>query len=102
MRWSIFRKHKQMMKNSLSIGVYGQVQGVGFRYEAKEKADELGLKGFARNEPDGSVSIEVEGEEENLRKFLSWCESGHSTVRPDKIDFNSSDEFKNYRGFEIK
>ena len=42
---------------------YGRVQGVGFRYYAVQKANQLGLTGWVKNLYDGSVEMEVEGEE---------------------------------------
>ena len=48
----------------------GFVQGVGFRYEAKLLADRLGLVGWVRNESDGTVSAELEGEARCLDAFL--------------------------------
>ena len=51
------------MKKSVIIVVRGRVQGVFFRASAAEKAAELRLAGFVRNEPDGSVYMEAEGDE---------------------------------------
>lgn len=48
----------------------GGVQGVGFRYTAKLLADELGLTGWARNENDGTVIVEIEGGARNVDEFL--------------------------------
>ena len=48
----------------------GLVQGVGFRYEAMIIADQLSLVGWARNENDGSVTVEIEGEERYVSEFL--------------------------------
>lgn len=59
-----------------SIVVNGRVQGVFFRALTKEMAIQLGIKGFVRNESDGSVYIEAEGEEDALREFISWCRKG--------------------------
>lgn len=65
-----------MGMKSLQIKVQGIVQGVYFRVSTKDKADSLGLKGFAKNEKDGSVYIEVEGEELILEKFIEWLHVG--------------------------
>lgn len=59
-----------------NIKVSGRVQGVGFRYYTKMKAQELKIKGFVQNKADRSVYIEAEGEEENLIEFFRWCEHG--------------------------
>ena len=64
------------MTQHITIIVSGKVQGVFFRAATKEKADELGVKGFVRNEPNGSVFIEAEAEETVLYKFVKWCNSG--------------------------
>jgi len=53
-----------------NIKIFGDVQGVFFRDSARRKADELGIKGFAQNEPDGTVLIEAEGRGESLEKFI--------------------------------
>ena len=70
----------------LKIKVSGSVQGVGFRYLAKNRADELGLRGFIRNEKDGGVYIEIEGGEDSLEKFLAWCKQGPEFSRVKKIE----------------
>ena len=52
------------------ITFYGRVQGVGFRWRAHNAADALGLTGWVRNEYDGSVQMEVQGEEELIDRML--------------------------------
>lgn len=64
------------MTQHYTIRVTGRVQGVFFRASTKEKADQLGVKGLVRNEPDGSVFIEAEAPVETLREFLNWCRQG--------------------------
>ena len=49
--------------------VRGRVQGVGYRYFVLRHAEELGLAGFARNQPDGSVEVIAEGDLEALGKL---------------------------------
>ena len=74
------------MVKHLNIKIFGRVHGVFFRYTAKEKADELRIYGFARNEPDGTVYIEAEGEQEPLEKFLDWCKEGPEYAEVDKAE----------------
>lgn len=65
-----------------TVTITGKVQGVLFRDTARQVANRLSLTGFARNEPNGSVYIEVEGNETALQAFLEWCWQGsaHSQV----------------------
>lgn len=52
------------------IKFYGRVQGVGFRYKARYTADVLSLTGFVHNEYDGSVRMEVQGEEAMIDRLI--------------------------------
>lgn len=56
--------------------VKGKVQGVYFRKSTAEMANKAGLLGWVQNEDDGSVLLEVEGEEDVLRPFISWLSQG--------------------------
>ncbi len=89
------------MEKLLSVKIYGKVQGVSFRYYAREKARALSLFGFARNEPDGTAYFEAEGEEEDLKKFLEWCHKGPDTARVEKVEFSFSAELKKYDEFKV-
>ena len=51
------------------ILVFGRVQGVGLRYRASHAAKAFGLTGWVRNNPDGSVEMELRGEEELIRRM---------------------------------
>ena len=83
------------------INIKGKVQGVYFRASTLEVAQELDLCGIIKNEPNGSVSIEVEGTKAQMEKFLKWCHKGPrlATVREVKITQSSS--LKNFRDFRI-
>lgn len=59
------------------IRFYGWVQGVGFRYRAREAAQLYGCSGFVRNEWDGSVLMEIQGEEEAIDQVILAVERGH-------------------------
>jgi len=85
----------------LNIRVTGRVQGVGFRYSAMHAARSFDLKGFARNERDGSVYIEAEGSEAGLGLFLDWCRRGPGHGRVDKVSQAESD-LQGYQEFRIK
>lgn len=58
------------MKN-YKIIVFGTVQGVGFRYTTKAIADNMGIKGIVRNQSDGTVYIEAQGNSLLLSQFIS-------------------------------
>jgi acylphosphatase len=84
----------------VTVWVSGKVQGVFFRASTKEQADYLGVKGFVRNEANGDVYIEAEGEENQLQEFLKWCEHGPSRARVDNLKIEEG-PFKNFVRFEV-
>lgn len=63
---------------SIYILIGGRVQGVGFRYFAFHKANELNISGWVKNTPDGKVEVEVSGDSENLKRFIDWMKIGPS------------------------
>lgn len=88
------------MKKHVSITVYGKVQKVGFRFSAIEKALEWELVGEIKNYDNDKVQIEVEGEMENLQKFLKWCHLGPQDAQIEKVDFTSTEELQDYETFK--
>ncbi|MFZ6011835.1 MAG: acylphosphatase [Bacteroidota bacterium] len=84
------------MAKHFSIQVFGKVQGVFFRASTQERAHELNIHGFVRNERDGSVYIEAEGEEHALQQFIQWCQHGPRQARVERCLVREGD----LRGFE--
>lgn len=84
-----------------NLRITGRVQDVNFRDNTKAFADETGITGFVRNEPDGSVYMEAEGDDNSLHRLLNWLENspGHSWVS--KIDTEQG-EIKDYQNFEVR
>ena len=69
----------------LRLRVHGRVQGVGFRYFTARSARDHGLKGFVRNEPDGSVLCEVQGPAELVDQFVDAVRRGPKFARVDDL-----------------
>ena len=59
------------------IRFYGWVQGVGFRYRAKQAADLYGCTGWVKNKYDGSVTMEIQGSEDQIDNVILAIERGH-------------------------
>lgn len=87
------------MKN-LSIRVAGTVQGVFFRASTKKIADQLGVSGFVRNEPDGTVYIEAEGADDVLQQFVDWCRQGPPRAIVEDVRVNEGD-VKSFAHFDV-
>ncbi len=85
----------------INIKIFGDVQGVFFRHFAWLKAGELGITGFARNEPDGTVYMEAEGDEKALSNFLEWSKHGPESAKVEKVESLPGD-VKGFSDFVIK
>jgi len=89
-----------MIKN-LKIKISGDVQGVGFRDAAYWVARKLPVAGFIMNEPEGTIYIEAEGEEETLKEFLAWCRKGPITAKVNKVEAEWAAAHGKFTGFRI-
>ncbi|MBX3353781.1 MAG: acylphosphatase [Phycisphaeraceae bacterium] len=83
------------------VTFHGMVQGVGFRATAKDLARDFPVTGFVRNEPDGSVFLVVEGDEEQLEKYLDALRAAlHEKIRSEELEAFEAE--RGYPGFEIR
>lgn len=97
---SLAAKMKSMARIAKRIRVEGKVQGVFFRASTQEKARELGVAGWVRNEADGAVLIEAEGEEEAVKALVEWCWKGPSAASVKDVQEEPIDP-KDLATFEI-
>ena len=85
----------------VKIIVSGRVQGVGFRYQTYQEALNCNIYGFVKNQIDGTVLIEAEGDEISVDMFIEWCKHGPSFSRIDDIKIIEL-PFENLNKFIIK
>ncbi|MBI2208565.1 acylphosphatase [Candidatus Woesearchaeota archaeon] len=85
-----------------NIQVYGFVQGVFFRSNTKKIALDLGLKGYARNMPDGSVEIIVEGPKEKIGKLIEFCKKSPGASQVSKVKVKFEKPKNEFDGFEVR
>jgi acylphosphatase len=81
-------------RRRLKAEIFGDVQGVGFRFFAEREARKLGLDGYVRNRYDGAVEVEAEGTASALEQFLSALRRGPRMARVQDVVVNWS----SYRG----
>jgi acylphosphatase len=84
----------------LDIIVKGKVQGVFYRASTKAVADQLGVKGYVKNESNGDVTIAAEGDNLSLEMFLDWCKEGPEDAVVTSVESHEG-ELKNYRNFDV-
>lgn len=70
---------------SIQARVTGRVQGVAFRWHTEERARELGVAGWVRNEVDGSVLLHAEGDAAAVDALVEWCRTGPPSARVEHV-----------------
>ena len=82
------------------IIAFGRVQGVFFRDNTRKKAVELGLKGYAKNLPDGNVEIVAQGDEEKIIELIEFIKKGPGIAKVENIKVKHK-EPENFKNFEV-
>lgn len=85
----------------LNVLVKGKVQGVYFRASTKAVADQLGVKGFVLNQPDGTVYLEAEGDAMALDFLLDFCNEGPYDAEVEAVEVTETTELKHFKNFEV-
>ena len=81
--------------------VSGRVQGVGYRYSAINQANKLGIRGYVKNMPGGTVKLEIEGTDTAVELMLKWCRKGPGTAHVENISIYEGSP-KGYKTFQVK
>ena len=81
--------------------VSGKVQGVWFRDSTRQEAIKLKVTGWVKNIPDGTVYLEAEGEENNLKSLERWLHTGSPHSRVDRVDLQWIMPTKTYSTFTV-
>jgi acylphosphatase len=79
----------------------GRVQGIGFRYATRLTAHQLGVVGWVRNLPDGSVEVWAQGPEDLVARFRAFLEQGPPGAQVTSIDLIDVDPDPTLDRFEI-
>lgn len=80
--------------------VSGHVQGVYYRSNSAETGLKLGLTGWSKNLPNGTVEIVAEGDKERIEELIKWCRKGPPSARVEGVDIRweaPTGEFEAFR-----
>lgn len=83
------------------LKIRGFVQGVGFRYRAEHAANLVGATGWVRNDPDGAVSMEIQGTEEQIDKVIIMIEQGNY-ISIERMDSKNIQVLNDEHGFHTR
>lgn len=88
------------MATAVRVRIRGIVHGVSFRSSMAQLASDLGVRGWVRNLPDGSVEAFLEGDERKVSRLLDWAKKGPPRARVDRLEVESASP-RNHRDFRI-
>jgi acylphosphatase len=83
------------------VRVRGAVQGVFFRAESRDRARSLGIAGWVRNVPDGSLEAVFEGDAERVESMIDWCRRGPRGADVDEVEVLDEDP-QGEQGFAVQ
>lgn len=89
------------MTRTLCLVAHGRVHGVGYRAFVLSRARELGLSGWVRNRPDGTVEAEAQGEDSDLDRLAADLEHGPPLSHVQRLDVTFIDR-PAYHGFDVR
>ena len=85
-----------------NITISGVVQGVGFRYFVRSSAAGLGLGGYVRNRPNGSVEVVAEGDRPAISAFIGELRVGPRHAHVTGVDVEWQEPKMDFKGFEYR
>jgi len=88
------------MATAVRVRIKGIVHGVSFRSSMAQVASELGVRGWVKNNPDGSVEAFLEGDERNVKRVVDWAKLGPPRARVDRVEVEETAP-RNHRDFRI-
>ncbi len=90
------------MKTNVHVLISGNVQGVWFRASTKQKAEQLGLKGWVRNTEDDCVEAVFQGDEKQVNEMINWCHHGPPLAKVEKVNVTKKQYVDMFEDFSIK
>lgn len=91
-----------MKKSSMHVFISGRVQGVWFRANTKQKAEQLSVTGWVKNTSDGRVEAIFEGEENNVKEMIEWCHRGPPQAKIDNVEIKDQMPTSGFDSFSIR
>ncbi len=88
-------------KVRVHVVISGRVQGVFFRMETKQAADDFNVSGWVKNNRDGTVEAVFEGNKESVDSVVNWCGTGPPYSKVSTVDVVEEDYKGEFRGFDI-
>ena len=90
------------MQTTSEITVTGKVQGVGYRYFVAKRANQIGLKGFVKNLPDGDVVLQAQGNRSDIETLIDFLKIGTKLSRVDSVIIKWLDSTPEFSSFSVK
>ena len=97
--WFCLNSQQEILRKRICF--FGRVQRVGFRFQAQHAAKQNGVTGWVRNEPDGSVTMELQGTERQIYDVVAEIDSD-PYIRIERMETKWLSPDPDERGFQVK
>ncbi len=94
--------YNNMVKLQVQVIISGRVQGVWFRANTKQKAEQLGINGWVKNIADGKVAALFEGDEKHVQEMIEWCHHGPPLAKVENIEVKKQSPTNGFEGFSVR
>ncbi len=84
------------------VAIGGRVQGVAYRWSMQNEAVRQGVRGWVRNQPDGTVAALVTGRRDAVEATLAWCRRGPAAAKVSRVAVSWSTPEADLADFEIR
>jgi acylphosphatase len=91
----------KMKEIRVRLTIVGRVQGVWFRDSTRQEAVRLGVTGWVRNRPEGSVELVAEGPDREVRELVAWCHHGPPAARVTQVRETTEQWRGEFKSFDI-
>ena len=91
-----------MTERAIAAVVSGRVQGVFFRASSRRIAQALGISGWVRNRPDGTVEVFAQGDPDSLDEFVAWLHEGPPDAHVADVEVADADVVARMVGFDVR
>ena len=94
--------YNNVVKLQVQVVISGRVQGVWFRANTKQRAEQLGINGWVKNTADGKVVALFEGDEKHIQEMIEWCHYGPPLAKVENVEVKKQPASSDFDQFSVR
>ena len=94
--------YNNVVKLQVQVIISGRVQGVWFRANTKQRAEQLGINGWVKNTADGKVVALFKGDEKHVQEMIEWCHHGPPLAKVENVEVKKQPASSDFDQFSVR